>query len=187
MTLFSILINNNFYNEYVKLKQNEMRNAIPNPTRKVTVNFSIDKVKQAIKDYPLFKQKKTYRMFETHETMNFFILETLEFLSLGVYIDVNLNEVSETKTEIAVEVRRKLGAFDEWYEVQYAGDHINNLITGLGQLLEKPNLGETLRAQNVEKEAQLEAEKGKTPVGLAVFVGLAVGFLFLVIILVASA
>ena len=161
-----------------------MLHSIPNPTRKITVNFSIDKVKQAIKDFPLLKKK--YNLFEAHDTIGFYKLDALEFLSFGVYVDINLSEISETKTEIAIEIRRKVGTFDEWQEVSRAGDHINNLITGLGQLLEKPELSGQLQKAKVEKEAQLEIEKKKTPVGLLVFAGLAVVFLIMVVALVAS-
>ena len=157
---------------------------IPNPTRKVTINFTIEQVKQALKKFSLLKKK--YNMFEEHDTMNFYVLDALEFLSFGVYIDVNLNEISETKTEISIEVRRKIGCFDKTQEIQVAGTHINNLLEGLGQLLEKPELGAQLEKAKVEKEAQLEIEKKKTPVGLLVFAGLAVMFLIMVVALVAS-
>ena len=70
---------------------------------------------------------------------NQYTLEASEFLSLGVFIDINLNEVSPTKTEINIEVRRKLGAFDTWVEVQNANEHIQNLINAISKALTSPN------------------------------------------------
>jgi len=113
--------------------------SIPNPTRKITVNFSMDAVKQAIKSLPDQSKKlvkKTYRLQESQDVINYFMFEATEFLSFGVYIDVNLTDINETRTEIAVEVRRKIGSFDKTQEIQVAGTHINNVLTGIGMLLD---------------------------------------------------
>jgi hypothetical protein len=70
---------------------------------------------------------------------NQYTFEASEFLSLGVFIDINLTEVGPNKTEISIEVRRKLGAFDNWVEVQNANEHIQNIITAISKALTSPN------------------------------------------------
>jgi hypothetical protein len=61
-------------------------------------------------------------------------LEAYEFLSLGIFADFSLNEVSEGKTEITLEIRRKLGTFDEWHEVNRANKHLDKLFDTLANL-----------------------------------------------------
>ena len=160
---------------------------IPNPTKKVTVNFPIDVVKKAVKNFPLCNSK--YNFFEEHEVMNTYIFEALEFLSLGVYIDVCLNEISETKTEINIEVRRKLGAFDEWYEVSKAGRHINSLLTNISNLLEHPELVTELqrdkelgRVSRPISQPNAGNNEGSN-IGAQIFAVVAVIFLIIVIVL----
>lgn len=114
-----------------------MIGAIPNPTKKVTIDFTIDQVKNAVLTIP--KVYKKYRVQSQNPMFNQYTLEASEFLSLGVFIDINLNEVSSTKTEINIEVRRKLGAFDTWVEVQNANEHIQNLINAISKALTSPN------------------------------------------------
>jgi TM2 domain-containing membrane protein YozV len=60
-----------------------------------------------------------------------------ELLSLGVYIDINLNELSPSKTEINLEIRRKVGTFNESHEVTLANQHINKIIGHISTLMQK--------------------------------------------------
>lgn len=115
-----------------------MIGAIPNPTKKVTIEFPISQVKDAVLNIP--KVYKKYRVQSQNPMFNQYTLEASEFLSLGVFIDINLNEVSPNKTEINIEVRRKLGAFDNWVEVQNANEHIQKLIDGLSKAISNPNV-----------------------------------------------
>ncbi len=70
---------------------------------------------------------------------NQYTLDGSEFLSLGVYIDFNLTSVTDNRTDVAIEVRRKLGAFDNWVEVQNANEHIQKIMDGLSKILTSPN------------------------------------------------
>ncbi len=45
-------------------------------------------------------------------------------MSLGVYIDINCSSLTESKTEITIEVRRKVGSFNQSHEVTLANTHI---------------------------------------------------------------
>lgn len=114
-----------------------MIGAIANPTKKVTIDFTMSQVKDAVLSIP--KVFKKYRVQSQNPMFNQYTLEASEFLSLGVFIDINLNEVSPTKTEINIEVRRKLGAFDNWVEVQNANEHIQNIINAISKALTSPN------------------------------------------------
>lgn len=142
--------------------------SLPNPTKKVTVNFPIDQVKQAIKDYPYLQTK--YKITEAHDAMGFYILDAMEFISLGVFIDINLAEISPDKTEISIEIRRKVGTFNQPYEVSKAGTHINTLLTGLGELLSTPNKG-------AELKTFAESFQGKKAAGAKAMKGCLKGFL----------
>lgn len=126
-----------------------MIGAIPNPTKKVTIDFPISQVSEAVTKIPNIYSK--YRMDNVNQMFNQYTLSALEFLSLGVFIDINLTEVSENRTEINIEVRRKMGAFDSWVEVQNANTHLQNVITGITKNILNPNL-EVLQTQKVEDE-----------------------------------
>jgi hypothetical protein len=115
-----------------------MIGAIPNPTKKVTIDFPISRVKDSVRN--ISKVYKKYTMEKENPMFNQFTLQASEFLSLGVFIDINLSEQGDNRTEINIEVRRKMGAFDEWIEVQNANNHIQNIIDALSRLLTNPNV-----------------------------------------------
>lgn len=136
-----------------------MIGAIANPTKKVTIDFPISQVKDGVLNIP--KVYKKYRLEKQNPMFNQYTLETSEFLSLGVYIDINLNEVGINRTEVNIEVRRKLGAFDTWVEVQNANEHIQKLIDGLSRTLSSPN-----------GQVEEVKEESKWPVVVGVIIGL---------------
>jgi hypothetical protein len=115
-----------------------MIGAIANPTKKVTIDFPISRVKDSVRN--ISKVYKKYTMEKENPMFNQFTLQASEFLSLGVFIDINLSEQGDNRTEINIEVRRKMGAFDEWIEVQNANNHIQNIIDALSRLLTNPNV-----------------------------------------------
>ena len=114
-----------------------MIGAIPNPTKKVTIEFPISQVKDAVLNIP--KVYKKYRLEKQNPMFNQYTLSASEFLSLGVFIDFNLTSVSDNRTDISIEVRRKMGAFDTWVEVQNANEHLQKMIEALTTVLSNPN------------------------------------------------
>lgn len=108
--------------------------SIPNPTKKITIDFSLDKIKNGINRIPKYTSNK-YKITSFNEVFNTYTLEALEFLSLGVFIDINLTIINENKTEIYIEIRRKIGTFDQNYEVTKANEHITKLISMLSELI----------------------------------------------------
>lgn len=115
-----------------------MIGAIANPTKKVTIDFPISQVKDAVSKIPSVYTR--YRMDKTNPMFNQYTLSALEFLSMGVFIDINLTEIGPNRTEINIEVRRKMGAFDTWVEVQNANEHIQKIVDALGKLISNPNV-----------------------------------------------
>lgn len=122
--------------------------AIPNPKKSIQVNFSLDKVKLSVKNINIINSK--YKFTSSNEIFNQYTYEAMEFLSLGVYIDINLNSVSEDKTEIVVEVRRKLGSFDQSHEVTKANEHLVKIFDCIANLTAKSAEEiESLKSNNV--------------------------------------
>lgn len=106
--------------------------AIPNPKKTLTVPVNISKVADLIQAIP--SVEKSYKFTKGNDAFKIYTLEAYEFLSLGIFADFSLNEVSEGKTEITLEIRRKLGAFDEWHEVNRANKHLEKLFDTLANL-----------------------------------------------------
>lgn len=107
---------------------------IPNPKKTVTIEFSIEQVMKSIPRVQVVSDSK-YKLTEVNPIFNQVILECLEFLSLGVFIDFNLVKKSDTSTEITMEIRRKIGSFDTDVEVQNANYHFKDLIEHLSQVI----------------------------------------------------
>lgn len=106
--------------------------AIPNPKKTLNVDIPLGRVKESVKNITLLNSK--YKFHSSNEIFNQYTYESYEFLSLGIYIDINLNSISENKTEIVLEIRRKLGTFNESYEVTYANQHIVNMVNYVARL-----------------------------------------------------
>ncbi len=124
---------------------------IPNPKKNVTIDFTMNEIKSALAKIPQYFGNK-YTLEKKNDLLNQFTFGALEFLSMGVFIDINLNYVTESKTDIIVEIRRKIGAFDQWVEVQKANQHIDTLFTGLSVLLAK------VRQTNAENSLSVNVE-----------------------------
>jgi hypothetical protein len=99
-----------------------MLGAIPNPKKTLAIDFSIEKIKSTIEFIPLLNSK--YKFSSKNEILNSYIFEALEFLSFGIFADISLSKIDDKRTEITIEIRRKIGAFDQAHEVSRANDHI---------------------------------------------------------------
>lgn len=109
--------------------------AIPNPKKTTQVDFPIERVKLSVQNIYLINNK--YKFTTSNEIFNQYTYEALEFLSLGVFIDINLNTISENKTEITVEVRRKIGSFNQSHEVTKANEHLVKIFEAIAKLTMK--------------------------------------------------
>ena len=77
-------------------------------------------------------------------------------MSLGVYIDINLSSVNENKTEITIEIRRKIGSFDQSHEVTNANKHIDTMfeIIAKGLTYNDTEFAQLTEAANVQTEVK---------------------------------
>jgi hypothetical protein len=106
-----------------------MIGAIPNPTKSITIDFPIERVKNSVKN--IDKRMQFCHFREGNDMFNYYKFARNEFLSMGVFINVNLTSVSNTRTQINIEITRKIGAFDEWVEVSKANKHIEETINSI--------------------------------------------------------
>ena len=107
--------------------------AIPNPTRSFIVDFKLEEVKGKLRHLHIISSK--YTIERDNDIINHIVIGVREFLSLGVYIDIHLERHSEHSTNIKIEVRRKVGSFNESHEITYANQHIESVIGMMSSLL----------------------------------------------------
>ena len=69
-----------------------------------------------------------------------------------MFIDFNLSSISENKTEITVEIRRKVGSFDQSHEITNANKHIEAIVDNLSK-------GITLTDVDIENLKKAESDK----------------------------
>jgi hypothetical protein len=131
-----------------------MIGTIPNPKKSFQIDKSTSEMNLAIEHLPLFTTK--YKLFKVNKTLNLFTYEATEILSLGVYIDINCSSLTNAKTEITIEVRRKVGSFNQSHEVTLANSHITK-ITDL--IAESVDTDEQERIKRVEVLAASKQQK----------------------------
>jgi DNA-directed RNA polymerase subunit RPC12/RpoP len=138
-----------------------MIGAVPNPKKTITIDFPISKLKETIGFIPLTKDK-AYKFTSKNEVFNLYTFEATEFLSLGVYVDISFSEVSENKTTIEIEVRRKIGAFDQAHEVTSANNHISKIIELISLCVSLTDEKiESLKKSTTTEQVQLNGFKSK--------------------------
>ncbi|WP_211196215.1 FxLYD domain-containing protein [Flavobacterium sp. H122] len=134
--------------------------AIPSPKKTTQVDFPIERVKLSVLNINLINDK--YKFTTSNEIFNQYTYEALEFLSLGVYIDINLNRLSEDKTEISVEIRRKLGTFNQSHEVTKANEHLVKIFDCIAKLTAKSEEEiENIKQQRVMKNGNTSNSTSK--------------------------
>lgn len=125
-------------------------NAIPNPKKTILVDYPVERVKLSVKNINLINSK--YKFSSSNEIFNQYTYSASELLSLGVFIDINLNNISEFKTEITVEIRRKIGSFDESYEITKSNEYIVSIYDCIAKLtIKSPEEIENLKNEQIAK------------------------------------
>lgn len=149
--------------------------ALPNPKKQMTVDFSLSQITEAVKAIPLLK--KTYIFSKANEMFNQYTFEAYEFLSLGVYIDIHLNSIAENKTVIEIEIRRKVGTFDFADEITKANRYLDDLFMLIAEGVRLGKFGiENLQYQNITKNSnknydEYSDKSGLTTLLLCIFLG----------------
>ena len=138
-----------------------MVNAIPNPKKNLTIDFPLERVKIGVERLSQINNK--YKFTKGNPIFNQTTFEATEFLSLGVYIDINLSSVSENKTEITIEIRRKIGTFNQSHEVTKANQHLQSIIDLISQgiVMTDSDFTEMQRKLTEKKNAGLIEVNGK--------------------------
>jgi len=104
-----------------------MLHAIPNPKKNLSLDLPLDKVKTGVERISRLSNNK-YKFTKSNAVFNQYTYEASEFLSLGVVIDINLSSINENKTDITIEIRRKVGTFNQPNEVTLANQHFDKII-----------------------------------------------------------
>lgn len=98
-------------------------------------------------------------MFKSNKTLNSFTYQTTELLSLGVYIDINCLAINESRTEVIIEVRRKIGGFDKSHEVSLANTHISNLTGLITQSIDTEEQERILKFNKISEEIKQKQDE----------------------------
>lgn len=148
--------------------------AIPNPKKTIQVDFPIEKIKNSILNIPLLN--KNYKFSSSNEIFNQFTFESFEFLSIGVFLDFHLNYINENKTEINLEIRRKIGSFNQPAEITNANIHIEKLFKYIAQLTLMTNDEVTLLRQTTVTQPPVKKTGGCLKIGLIILGCIVVSF-----------
>jgi hypothetical protein len=105
---------------------------LPNPKKTINVNINIEDVKKAVK-----KVSNKYYLLEEDEILNQYKFNASQFLNLGSYAFVNLDELSKTRTSITIEISRKVGSFDSSVEIANANRHIDSLFSEISNVIRR--------------------------------------------------
>lgn len=176
-----------------------MYGRIPNPQKSIQVDENVKKVMLAIEHLPVFTKK--YKQQKINHTINNCTYEATEFMSLGVYIDINCRSIDDSRTEVSIEIRRKVGSFNRGSEVTYANVHMENIIDLITESLacdenerqskyqaqedERKSKKDLAEAAYEESRQKVEATKKNNPTlyysRLVLIFGLVFGFLGLML------
>lgn len=129
-----------------------MFGAIANPKKVIIIEKSIATIKELLPLISVINIK--YKKTDFIDLLNLYTFEASEFLSAGVYVDINLTSSGDDKTEVCVEIRRKIGAFDKPYEVTAANEHIKVIFELISKLLQ----------MNLQDINELKEKFNNTPV-----------------------
>jgi hypothetical protein len=152
-----------------------MFGAIPNPKKTITIDFPIEKVKVAARN--IDKIMKFCHFREENDMFNSYKFSRSEFLSMGALININLNSISENKTQVDIEISRQLGAFDEWVEVTKAGRHMEEAFNAMSSIIKNG----VPKIEPVVTAPAKPATKAQAITSLILLLGFAIGSVWFLI------
>jgi hypothetical protein len=115
-----------------------MIHAIPNPKKEISVNQPIDIISNAIKKISFYNNK--YSLINEDDLLQQYKFSATEFLSLGVIILIDLDNISDEKTKIQVEIQRAVGTFNQSHEVTLANKHMSTILEAISYLVKNPDI-----------------------------------------------
>jgi len=134
-----------------------MLHALPNPRKSFHVNHNLEYTNNALNHLVLFTEK--YKLFESTPTLNKCVYEASEFLSLGVYIDISVSFVTEGLSQITIEVRRKIGTFNQAHEIGNANIHISNLEKVISSCLSEDEISRNQKFKEINDSIQIKKDE----------------------------
>lgn len=152
-----------------------MYSIINNPTKSLTLNAPIEMVEQAMDNMQKTLSKVNINNITFDKKMgltNQYEFSASEPLSMGSQVLVNIQAL-EGKTQLNMEVRRKMGAFNTSVEIQLAGQHMDKILKGIELYLNPPS----------EEEVKQQAQINETANNASTFITiLGVGLVILYIV-----
>jgi hypothetical protein len=133
-----------------------MYGAISNPTKSFQVSFPLEYTYHACQHIYLFNRK--YHFQKRNDVLTMVTFGAFEFLDLGAFIDIQCSPIDDNKTQINIEVRRKIGSFDQSYEVTNANRHLQNVM----ELISTSLSTDANVRYNTVKQQQLKEQESKT-------------------------
>lgn len=155
-----------------------MIHSIPNLKKQIQFSKPIGKVLYACQHLQYLYPK--YRLWKYNELANQVIYETTEFLSVGVFMDISLISKNQDFTLVEIEIRRKIGTFNQPHEVTYANQHIQKITTLISEAMDKDE-SYFLEYQNHQIELQKENIGAEKRTALYVFI---IGIILFILIII---
>lgn len=109
--------------------------ALQNPSKTVTCNYSIAKVKAGVLSLPTHAKSAT--IIIESDSMNFYRFNATGkgLWSAGMYVEFALTPLGDNLTQIHIECRRQLGWIDNALELTESVNYMLGCITLLGKVL----------------------------------------------------
>ena len=128
-----------------------MIGVISNPKKTFQIEKNIEDIRSGAEDIYLFTKK--YSFIKSDTILNSCTYSTTELLSLGVWIHLSYSIINEKRTEVTIEIERKIGSFDRSHEVTMANTHLANISDLLSKSLSFDKI------ERLDKIAKIEATK----------------------------
>lgn len=143
---------------------------IPNPQKTLTINFSIERIKEALRLCHWYLEDIKNDKCKYDDILNIYTLSFSETLSLGSNMVISLNAVEPQKTIINIEMQRVCGSYNSSVEVDYANRQINLLCETISKIL-------GMRTEDIDKLKSgnlhitpSEKKSSKMPIGCIIII-----------------
>jgi len=121
--------------------------SLPNPTKSITVNFAVAKVRESLNLIP--KVKRGFNLTKENEILGMFEFSKLETLSAGSTFEVTVEEVASNKSKVTILGKRTVGTINQAHEASKVDRGINDLFEGVAELLGSDNM--IAKAEEISK------------------------------------
>jgi carbon monoxide dehydrogenase subunit G len=119
-----------------------------NPKKEFTVNYPIDKVKEAIHKLNATEPDYYVIVSDSAALNQIRIHQKGSFLDMGYHVDFEMQKVSDNETKVTIEISRNAGTINTAAEMSIANNSMKSITNKFGAFLEgnvdpatgKPNL-----------------------------------------------